>query len=189
MFAHGGLWTAWRELLDIWPNSLGLIVDLIKIWSCCISDIHCPIYSKLHMYDKSPGLTTYTQKSCTTITVPPGGNRKFQVCLHVLHLNVLLLVYWPQTCHTLREGPQHVDEDFVWNLWVFVQQRVFGVVSRFKQPSKDVDLWIETQLCNKDRKKYNTTSWHVFQDPQPLDIFQITSLSNLWRPSRMQSFL
>ncbi len=44
--------------------------------SCYNSAIHCPIYPKLHMYDKSRDLKRFTCKYSVIVIAPPAGNRK-----------------------------------------------------------------------------------------------------------------
>ncbi len=47
--------------------------------SCCNSGIRCPIFPKLHMFEKSLGLNTPEGQYSTIIIAPPADNRKWLV--------------------------------------------------------------------------------------------------------------
>ncbi len=49
--------------------------------SCFISGMLCPIYTKLHMFDKNPDLKRSKWPYSVIVIAPPAGNRKWHVLL------------------------------------------------------------------------------------------------------------
>ncbi len=49
--------------------------------SCYISGMLCPIYTKLHMFDKNPDLKRSKWPYSVIVIAPPAGNRKWHVLL------------------------------------------------------------------------------------------------------------
>ncbi len=53
--------------------------------SCYISGMLCPIYTKLHTFDKNPGLNTSKYEYVIIIRAPPAGNRKLLILHYLKH--------------------------------------------------------------------------------------------------------
>ena len=87
---HGDYKVTQRLLFrhTVWPwRGVKVWLHAIKTRGSLSQTCFCPIESKLHMEDNSPGLMTSTQKSLLKMTAPPAGYRKW----HVVHFDELLL--------------------------------------------------------------------------------------------------
>ena len=92
---------------------------------------------------------------------------KITVCLemscflNVLHLDVFLLIHWPQPCQTVSNGSQDIDNVGIRLLWLFVKRHITGVALKF------INSLCELNCCNFSVHGSITLKLHLCNNSPP----------------------
>ena len=61
----------------------------------------------------------------------PWWQQEMSCFWNILHLEVFLLIHWPQPCQTVSNGSEDIDNEGIRLLWLFVKRHYNGVALKF----------------------------------------------------------